>query len=87
MTRRRPVIGHLARVQRLAEAGLLPGGERHAVVDEVEGGHGCGWRLRPTECLGSSRHVITVDTNYNCMIWCSIVHNGRNQSHHSAPLC
>ena len=50
MTRRRPVIGHLARVQRLAEAGLLPGGERHAVVDEVEGGHGCGWRLRPTEC-------------------------------------
>ena len=42
MTRRRPMIGHLARVQRLAEAGLLPGGERHAVVDEVEGGHGCG---------------------------------------------
>ena len=50
MTRRRPVIGHLARVQRLAEAGLLPGGERHAVVDEVEGCHGCGRRLRPSEC-------------------------------------
>ena len=42
--------GHLARVQRLAEAGLLPGGEGHAVVDEVEGGHGCDWRLRVTEC-------------------------------------